>query len=142
MEPSRDAPPSAAGDLVGQHPRPCVGPRRRGTLVDVTEQLLTEGDLDRGHLPDLNSPHWRCRIVDPTTGAVCTRRPHADDVQHKGWAAAQGAGRSTRLVSWAHGTERAMIIIDGYVWTRVPGTNIEVRALTDRRLALRYRLRA
>lgn len=106
----------------------------------MTEQLLTEGDLDRGRPPELTSPHWRCRIVDPTTGAVCTRRPHGD-VEHKGWAAVQRAGRSTRLVSWTHGTERAMII-DGYLWTRVPGTNIEVRALTDRPLALRYRPQA
>ena len=33
---------------------------------------LTEGDLDRGRPPDLTSPHWRCRIVDQATGAVCT----------------------------------------------------------------------
>jgi hypothetical protein len=23
------------------------------------------GDLDRGRAPDLKSPHWRCRIIDP-----------------------------------------------------------------------------
>ncbi|MGH3769354.1 MAG: hypothetical protein ACRDTX_30115 [Pseudonocardiaceae bacterium] len=50
----------------------------------------------------------------------------------------QGAGRSTQLVSWAGGSERAMVI-DGYTWTRVPGTDSEVRALTGRPLAVRYR---
>ena len=34
------------------------------------------------------------------------------------------------------------MVVDGYVWTRVPGTDVEVRALTDRPLALRYRRRA
>jgi hypothetical protein len=29
--------------------------------------------------------------------------------------------------------------VDGYVWTRIPGTDVEVRALTDRPLAVRYR---
>lgn len=112
-----------------------------GTLVGVMVRLLTEGDLDRGRPPDLTSPHWRCGIVDPTSGAVCTRRPHGNGVHHKGWAAVQGAGRSTRSVSWAGGTARAMVV-DGYVWSRVPGTDVEVRALTDRPLALRYRPRA
>ncbi|MGH3846758.1 MAG: hypothetical protein ACRDS0_35855, partial [Pseudonocardiaceae bacterium] len=102
--------------------------------------LLTEGDLDRGRPPELTSRHWRCRVVDAeATGAVCTRRPH-DDERHQGWAAVQGAGRSTRLVSWIGGGERAMVI-DAYIWTRVPGTEIEVRALTDRPLAFRYRTR-
>lgn len=102
--------------------------------------LLTEGDLDRGRPADLTSPHWRCRVVDQATGAVCTRRPHDDGEQHKGWAAVQGAGRSTRLVSWSGGSERA-VVVDGYLWSRVPGTDVEVRALTDRPLALRYRRR-
>jgi hypothetical protein len=31
------------------------------------------------------------------------------------------------------------MVVDGYTWTRVPGTTIEVRALTDKPLALRYR---
>ncbi len=102
--------------------------------------LLTEGDLDRGRAPDLTSPHWRCGIVDRATGAVCTLRPHGEDLQHKGWAAVQGAGRSKKLVEWTGGTERAMIV-DGYSWTRVPGTDVEVRVLADRPLALRYRRR-
>ena len=33
--------------------------------------------------------------------------------------------------------ERAMVL-DAYRWTRLPGSNIEIRALTDRPLALRY----
>ncbi|MDQ2790063.1 MAG: hypothetical protein M3Y73_10235 [Actinomycetota bacterium] len=44
--------------------------------------------------------------------------------------------RSTRLVNWTGGRERAMVV-EAYTWTRVPGTDIEVRALTDRPLALR-----
>jgi hypothetical protein len=31
------------------------------------------------------------------------------------------------------------MVVDGYTWTRIPGTAIEVRALTDKPLALRYR---
>ena len=99
---------------------------------------MTEGDLDRGHAPDLTSPHWRCGIVDPATGAVCTHRPHGSDVQHCGYQAVQGTGRSIRLVRWTGGTQRAMVV-DGYTWSRVPGTDVEVRALTDKPLALRYR---
>jgi hypothetical protein len=34
------------------------------------------------------------------------------------------------------------MVIDAYTWTRVPRTDIEVRALTDRPMALRYRPRA
>jgi hypothetical protein len=100
--------------------------------------LLTEGDLDRGRPPELKSPHWRCSIIDPATGAVCTRRPHSDDEQHQGYQAVEGGPRSTRLIRWTGGTERAMVV-DGYTWTRIPGTDAEVRALTDRPLALRYR---
>lgn len=110
------------------------------TVQGMTTALLTEGDLDRGRPPDLKSPHWRCGIVDPATGAVCTRRPHRDDEQHQGYQAVQGTSRSTRIVRWTGGTERAMVV-DGYTWTRVPGTTIEVRALTDKPLALRYRPR-
>jgi hypothetical protein len=29
--------------------------------------------------------------------------------------------------------------VDGYRWSRLPGTDVEVRALTDKPLALRYR---
>ncbi len=49
----------------------------------------------------------------------------------------KGLGRSTKPVAWTRGTERAMVV-DGYTWSRVPGTDVEVRALTDRPLALRY----
>jgi hypothetical protein len=30
------------------------------------------------------------------------------------------------------------MVLDAYRWTRLPGSNIEIRALTDRPLALRY----
>lgn len=50
----------------------------------------------------------------------------------------QGLGRSTKPIAWTGGTERAMVV-DGYSWSRLPGTDVEVRALTDRPLALRYR---
>ncbi|MGH3634010.1 MAG: hypothetical protein ACRDTS_07950 [Mycobacterium sp.] len=50
--------------------------------------------------------------MDSATGAVCTRRPHRDE-QHQGDQAVQGTGRSTRLVNWIGGTERAMVV-DGY----------------------------
>jgi hypothetical protein len=100
-------------------------------------RLLTEGDLDRGRPPARKSPHWRCSIVDPASGAVCTRRP-GHDGQHKGYETVTGG--STRLTDWSGGTERAMVV-DGYTWTRIPGTDFEVRALTERPLALRYRPR-
>lgn len=108
------------------------------TLVGMMTPLLTEGDLDRGHAPDLTSPQWRCGIVDPATGAMCTRRPHREFQEHKGWAAVQGAGRSRMLVEWTGGVERAMVV-DGYTWSRLPGTDVEVRVLGDRPLAVRYR---
>jgi hypothetical protein len=106
----------------------------------MTTPLLTEGDLVRGRAPELKSPHWRCGIVDPATGAACTLRPHTEDKHHQGCEAVQGAGRSTRIVTWAGGTQRAMVV-DGYTWTRIPGTDLEVRALTNKPLALRYRPR-
>ena len=34
------------------------------------------------------------------------------------------------------------MVVDGYTWTRIPGTDLEVRALTDKPLALRYRPQA
>ena len=104
-------------------------------------RLLTEGDLDRGRPPDLTSPHWRCGTVDPATGGACTRPPHTEGELTRVGAAVQGVGRSTRPVSWAGGTTRAMVI-DAYTWTKVPRTDVEVRALADRPLALRYRPRA
>jgi hypothetical protein len=103
-------------------------------------RLLTEGDLDRGRPPELKSPHWRCSIVDPASGAVCTRRPHDDHEQHRGYQAVEGGPRSTRLTTWTGGTERAMVV-EGYTWTRLSGTDYEVRALAVRPLALRYRPR-
>lgn len=112
----------------------------RAIVVGVTFPL-TEGDLVRGCPPDRSFRQWRCRVVDPATGAVCTRRPHGDEESHQGWEAVQGVGRSTRLTSWDGGTERAMVV-DGYTWARVPGTDLEVRALTDKPLALRYRPRS
>jgi hypothetical protein len=108
------------------------------TVQPMRTALLTEGDIDRGRAPDLTSPHWRCRIVHAASGAVCTRRPHGDDVQHQGYQAVQGAGRSTRLVQWEGGSERAMVV-NGYAWSRLPGTHIEVRALCGKPMALRYR---
>ncbi len=33
------------------------------------------------------------------------------------------------------------MVVDGYCWTHVPGTDIEVRALATTPLALRYRPR-
>jgi len=106
----------------------------------MTTPLLTEGDLDRGRPPELKSPHWRCGIVDPASGATCTLRPHTPDKHHRGRQAVQGAGRSTRIVTWTGGTERAMVV-DGYTCTRIFCTDLEVRALTDKPLALRYRPR-
>lgn len=111
------------------------------TCTDMVTPLFTEGDLDCGRPSELKSPRWRCGIVDPATGAVCTLRPHTDDKQHRGREAVQGAGRSTRVVTWAGGTERVMVV-DGYTWTRIPGTDVEVRVLTGKPLALRYRPRA
>ena len=69
---------------------------------------------------------------------MCTRRPHGEEVLHQGYQAVQGASRSTRLVRWSSGRERAMIVD----CTRIPGTDVEIRALADRPLALRYRPRA
>ncbi len=116
-----------------------TSPRPAPTVQDMTKSLLlTEGDLDRGHPPDLTSPLWYCLIVHVATGAVCTRRPHGDGVEHKGYAAVQGTGRTTYLVEWIGGTERAMVV-DSYSWSRLPGTDVEVRALTDKPLAVRYR---
>ena len=106
----------------------------------MTTPLLTEGDLDRGRPPDLTIWQWRCGIVDPTTGAVCTLRPHNDDQQHRGQQAVQGSRRATRVITWTGGSERAMVV-DGYTWSRIPGTDIEVRALSEKPLALRYRPR-
>lgn len=74
-------------------------------------------------------------------GAVSTHRPPGEELLHQGYQAVQGAGRATRLVRWFGGSERAMVV-DGYVWTPVPGTDVEMRALADRPLALRYRPRA
>jgi hypothetical protein len=105
----------------------------------MTTPLLTEGDLDRGRRPDVGSEHFRCGIVDPATGAVCTKRLHGSDVDHHGYEAVHGGGRDRRLVTWRGGNERAMVIEQGYTWTQVPGTDLEVRVLANRPGALRYR---
>lgn len=106
-------------------------------MMGMVMELLTEGDLDRGRPPERKSPHWRCGIVDPDSGAVCTLRPHGEDQPHKGVQAVDGGRRATRTVGWTGGTARAMVV-DGYTWTRIPGTDFEVRALDVRPLALRY----
>lgn len=103
----------------------------------MVTQLLTEGDLDCGHPADRTVPHWRCSIVDSDSGAVCTLRPHGDDKEHQGIQAVGGGRRATRIVTWTGGTQRAMVV-DGDTWTRIPGTGVEVRALTEKPLALRY----
>jgi hypothetical protein len=85
----------------------------------MTKPLLTEGDLDRGRPPELKSLHWCCGIVDPATGAACTLRPHTDGKHHQGRQPVQGAGRSTRIVTWTGPTERAMVV-DGYTGPAFP----------------------
>lgn len=107
------------------------------SVTGMVTQLHTEGDLDRGHPPDRKMSHWSCSIVDPDSGAVCTLRPHGEDKPHVGIQAVEGSRRATRTVSWTGGAERAMVV-DGYTWTRIPGTDFEVRALSVRPLALRY----
>src|SRR5438105_1613346 len=102
----------------------------------MTEFLLTEGDLDRGRPPGVTSPHFRCSIVDPATGAVCTKRPHRSDVEHQGFAAVQGGGWDRHVVTWSGGTERAMVVEQGYTRVGVPGTDVEVRILANRPVAL------
>ena len=69
------------------------------------------------------------------------RAAHSTTSNTKAARPCRGAGRSTRVVTWTGGTERAMVV-DGYTWTRIPDTDLEVRALTDKPLALRYRPRA
>ncbi|MGH4025785.1 MAG: hypothetical protein ACRDRV_14510 [Pseudonocardiaceae bacterium] len=44
------------------------------------------------------------------------------------------------MTTWTGGTERALVV-DGYTWTVLPGTDYEMRVLTVRPLALRYRPR-
>jgi hypothetical protein len=69
-------------------------------------------------------PHWRCGIVRAATGAVCTRRPHHNQEEHQGYQAVQrAAGRSTRIVRWIGGTERAMVV-NGYTWSQLQGTHV------------------
>lgn len=108
----------------------------------MTRPLLTEGDVARGRPPDISSAFFRCGIVDPATGAVCTKRPHGDGDAHEGFEAVVGSGQDRRLVAWRGGAERAMVVEQGYTWTRVPRTDIEIRVLANRPVALRYRRRA
>lgn len=49
------------------------------------------------------------------------------------------AGTASRCLAW--GGERAMVVEQGDTWTRVPGTDAEVRLLANRPVALRYRRR-
>lgn len=71
---------------------------------------------------------------------MCTLRPHSEDKPHHGIQAVEGSQRATRTATWMGGTERAMVL-NGYTWTVLPGTDYEVRALTVQPLALRYRPR-
>lgn len=105
----------------------------------MTEFLLTEGDVARDRPPDIANAYFCCGIVDPATGAVCTKRPHGDAVEHEGYSAVSGGGRDRRLETWHGGAERALVVEQGYAWTRVPGTDVEVRVVGDRPLAVRYR---
>jgi hypothetical protein len=66
--------------------------------VQQKDQHSQEGILTGSTPSGMTSPRWCCGIVHGTSGAVCTRRPHGDDVQHRGYEAVQGAGRSTHLV--------------------------------------------
>jgi hypothetical protein len=104
----------------------------------MTTPLLTEGDLGRGQPRDLTSPHWRCGIVHTGTGACVAAGRLAMRCSSRATKRCKARARSTRLVEWTGATERAMVV-DGYRWSRLPGTNVEVRALTDKPLALRYR---
>jgi len=56
------------------------------------------------------------------------------------WSSATVNARRTHVTTWTGGTERALVV-DGYTWTVLPGTDYEMRALTVRPLALRYRPR-
>lgn len=88
-------------------------------------RLLTERDVDRGSLR--SSPartvlrHHGPRSLGGVPIARTVRRAAP------GLQAAQDAGRSTHLVSWAGGHLWVMVV-DGYVWTRVPRTDVEVYA--------------
>lgn len=107
----------------------------------MPEFPLTEGDVDRGRPAEGGGLDHYCGIVEPTTGAVCTKRPHGDHVEHQGYSAVSGGGRDRQLETWSGGEERALVVEQGYTWTRVPGTDVEVRVLANRPVALRYRQR-
>jgi hypothetical protein len=62
-------------------------------------------------------------------------------MEHHGLQAVQGGGHDRRIVTWSGGSERAMVVEHGYTWTRVPGTDTEVRVLANRPVALRWRRR-
>ena len=103
---------------------------------------MTEGDVARSRSPDVRSAYFRCGIVDPAIGAVCTKRPHRDREGHQGFEAVAGAGQDRRLAAWRGGAERVMVVEQGYTWTRVPDTDIEIRVRANRPVALRYRRQA
>jgi hypothetical protein len=44
------------------------------TVQCMTILLLTEGDVARGHAPNIAASHRICGVVDRTGDAVCTRR--------------------------------------------------------------------
>jgi hypothetical protein len=62
--------------------------------------------------------------------------------EHQGFEAVQGGGRDRRLVSWSGGSERAMVVKQSYTWVHMPSTEVEVRVLANRPVALRYRGRS
>lgn len=64
------------------------------------------------------------------------------DLEHQGLEAVHGGGCDRRAVAWRGGGERAMVVEQGYTWTRVPGTDVEVRVLAARPVALRWRRRS
>jgi hypothetical protein len=87
----------------------CIGEAKRLPSQDgpmktspdkATSRICSWRWLDRGRPPELKGPHWRYGVIDSATGAACTLRPHTEDKQHQGREAVQGAGRSTRVVTW------------------------------------------
>lgn len=58
---------------------------------------------------------------------VTHRLPYDEGELHKGWAAVQGAGRSTRPVSWAGGTSRALVVDSVGGSLEPAGSKLQVR---------------
>jgi hypothetical protein len=106
-------------------PQPCVHDAHR---------KATDHDLARGRLGQTtrSATATLACIVAPAgraVGAHCHNFAPAIPAN-----AAAGSG----IVHWTGGTERTLVV-DGYAWNRLPGNDVEVRALTDKPLALRYR---